>query len=59
MFCYQAPLSVQKAAGCVIGQDYPKPIVAHDKIRPVNIQRMKQAYAQASNSTAQNGTVEL
>ena len=38
---WKAPLSVQKAAGCVIGTDYPKPIVDHDVVSKLNITRMK------------------
>ena len=30
---WTAPLSVQKQAGCIIGKDYPAPIVDHDKAR--------------------------
>ena len=26
---WKAPLSVQEAAGCIIGKDYPAPIVDH------------------------------
>ena len=45
MFCkFQAPLSVQKAAGCIIGKDYPKPIVDHDSARTENIARMKRVF---------------
>ena len=28
---WKAPLEVQKKAGCVIGEDYPKPMVEHNK----------------------------
>jgi len=41
---WKAPLSVQKEAGCIIGQDYPHPIVDHDVQRPANMARMKEAY---------------
>jgi cryptochrome len=41
---WKAPLSIQQAAGCIIGKDYPKPIVEHDTIKDVNIKRMKAAY---------------
>jgi cryptochrome len=41
---WTAPLSVQKAAKCIIGQDYPRPIVDHNTISKTNINRMKQAY---------------
>ena len=42
---WKAPLSVQKGVGCIIGQDYPKPIVDHDSTHKENIQKMKAAYA--------------
>ena len=42
---WKAPLSVQKAAGCVIGTDYPRPIVDHDVVSKENIAKMKAAYA--------------
>ena len=41
---WTAPHSVQKAARCVIGEDYPKPIVDHSIISKINITRMKKAY---------------
>ena len=40
---WNSPLSVQQAAGCVIGKDYPKPIVDHNKAVTKNLARMKQA----------------
>ena len=36
---------MQEKAGCIIGKDYPKPIVDHDKVRKINIERMAKAYA--------------
>lgn len=42
---WTAPLSVQKAAGCVLGRDYPKPIVDHKVAMKTNIERMKKARA--------------
>jgi len=41
---WKAPLSVQKAAGCIIGTDYPRPIVDHDVVSKENISKMKAAY---------------
>ena len=35
----------QKAAGCIIGKDYPKPIVAHDVASKANMAKMAEAYA--------------
>ena len=43
---WTAPLSIQQAAGCVIGKDYPKPIVQHAEISKINIKRMAEAFAQ-------------
>merc|ERR1711953_865932 len=45
---WKAPMSVQKGLGCIIGQDYPRPIVDHDVVHKENIQKMKAAYAGAS-----------
>ncbi len=42
---WEAPLAVQEKAGCVIGQDYPMPIVDHDAARDRNMKMMKAAYA--------------
>ena len=40
----EAPLEVQKKANCIIGKDYPAPIVDHKDISKTNIGRMKEAY---------------
>lgn len=40
----EAPLEVQKKANCIIGKDYPNPIVDHKEISKTNIGRMKEAY---------------
>uniref|UniRef100_A0A8C5QEW6 Cryptochrome circadian regulator 2 n=1 Tax=Leptobrachium leishanense TaxID=445787 RepID=A0A8C5QEW6_9ANUR len=45
---WNAPISVQKEAKCVIGVDYPKPIVNHAEASRLNIERMKQTYQQLS-----------
>lgn len=42
---WKAPIQVQQQAGCVIGTDYPHPLVAdHVEVSKENIQRMKAAY---------------
>eukprot|EP00095_Tigriopus_kingsejongensis_P010665 maker-scaffold799_size95547-snap-gene-0.11 protein:Tk10665 transcript:maker-scaffold799_size95547-snap-gene-0.11-mRNA-1 annotation:"cryptochrome-1-like isoform x1" len=46
---WKAPLSVQKAANCIIGTDYPRPIVDHDRIHKINIGRHKAAYAKGKD----------
>ena len=39
-----APIADQKKAGCVIGVDYPKPIVDHTRVSKENMGRMAKAY---------------
>jgi len=41
---WNAPKSVQEAAGCIIGKDYPLPIVDHADVSKVNMGKMKAAY---------------
>jgi len=40
-----APISTQKAAGCIIGKDYPKRIVDHKIESKKNMMKMKVAFA--------------
>eukprot|EP01135_Chromosphaera_perkinsii_P003431 Nk52_evm55s242 gene=Nk52_evmTU55s242 len=47
---WKAPLSVQKSAGCVIGIDYPKPIVDHSVVSKENMFKMKCAYEGKSSA---------
>nr|XP_006642290.2 PREDICTED: cryptochrome-2-like [Lepisosteus oculatus] len=54
---WKAPRSVQEQAGCIVGKDYPRPIVDHDVVSKKNIQRMKLAYARrAQLGGEQEGT---
>ncbi|KAM3870060.1 cryptochrome-2 [Diretmus argenteus] len=46
---WNAPASVQKAANCVVGVDYPKPMINHAEASRLNIERMKQVYQQLSH----------
>lgn len=48
----EAPLEVQKKANCIIGKDYPAPIVDHKEISKVNIARIKEAYSKQGGSQA-------
>lgn len=41
---WKASVSDQKSYGCVIGKDYPSPIVDHDIVRVENIAKMKDSY---------------
>lgn len=45
---WNAPEDVQRAAKCVIGVDYPKPMVNHAEASRLNIERMRQIYQQLS-----------
>lgn len=45
---WNAPEGVQKAAKCIIGINYPKPMVNHAETSRLNIERMKQIYQQLS-----------
>eukprot|EP00939_MAST-03C_sp_MAST-3C-sp1_P003760 g3760.t1 len=49
---WKAPRAVQEAAGCVIGRDYPLPIVDHKTASQRNIGRMKAAYAKHKATAA-------
>jgi cryptochrome len=51
---WQAPLAVQRAAGCILGKDYPLPLVDHDSASKVNIAAHKAAYAKKSYGVAQD-----
>ena len=39
-----APLSIQMECNCIIGEDYPLPIVAHEVVSKENMNKMKIAY---------------
>ncbi|XP_062395099.1 cryptochrome circadian regulator 5 isoform X2 [Sardina pilchardus] len=55
---WKAPRSVQEQAGCIVGKDYPRPIVEHEVISKKNIQRMKAAYAKRSQPSDESPTKE-
>ncbi|KAM4652531.1 cryptochrome-1-like [Discoglossus pictus] len=52
---WKSPRSLQERAGCIIGKDYPKPIVVHEVVSKQNIQRMKAAYARRSGASEKSG----
>ena len=49
---WKAPPGVQKMCKCVIGTDYPRPVVDHETARKTNLERMNKAYKSQSTSTA-------
>ena len=55
---WKAPRKVQEEARCIVGEDYPAPIVDHQTVHKINIQRIKAAYdanAKGSASTTAAG----
>ena len=48
---WKAPLPLQKGCGCLIGTDYPAPIIDHKEASQRNIARMKTMFA--------GGTIDL
>uniref|UniRef100_A0A7S0KZH7 Photolyase/cryptochrome alpha/beta domain-containing protein n=1 Tax=Coccolithus braarudii TaxID=221442 RepID=A0A7S0KZH7_9EUKA len=48
---WKAPIIDQKKAGCIIGVDYPKPIVVHETVSKENMGRMAKAYAAHKEAT--------
>ena len=43
-----APEQVQRAAKCIVGVDYPKPMIDHEMAAKQNHERMRQVYQQLS-----------
>ena len=54
---WKAPIADQKKAKCIIGTDYPKPIVDHDVVSKLNMDRMSKAYAahKAADGASRSG----
>ena len=50
-----APIADQKKWGCVIGVDYPKPIVDHAVVSKANMDKMNKAYAAGKAAAAAGG----
>ena len=46
---WTAPAAVQEQAKCIIGKDYPKPIVDHKKAREANIKAFGASLEELSN----------
>ncbi|XP_013166823.1 PREDICTED: cryptochrome-1-like isoform X2 [Papilio xuthus] len=51
---WTAPEAVQRSARCVVGRDYPLPMVDHAKASQLNIERIKQVYALLAKYKPQN-----
>ena len=50
---WKAPAEVQKKAGCVVGVDYPAPIVEHYSISRHNARKMEELKSKLLNMSAQ------
>ena len=53
---WTAPESVQKAARCIIGKDYPVPMLNHQEASRVNMERMMQVYHQLSPQAGESNS---
>ena len=51
---WTAPLSIQKQCRCIIGKDYPHPIVDHTVVSKKNIARMKMVYEKGKSSVKES-----
>lgn len=49
---WTAPVAVQRAAKCIVGKDYPRPIVDHSAASQQNLARFKRALDAAKSSGA-------
>lgn len=50
---WKAPKKLQEQLGCIIGSNYPAPIVDHDKVRVENLRRMDTAYKNKKKSSVE------
>ena len=55
---WKAPLVVQQSAQCVIGRDYPKPIIDHKVVSKICIERMKKAFEAIKDSKESEKSAE-
>jgi cryptochrome len=55
---WEAPKHVQEASGCMVGKDYPKPMVDHIIASKDNMLKMKIAYAKAEEDAKIQKMVE-
>lgn len=53
---WKAPVAVQQKSGCILGDDYPFPIVDHDIVAKENMAKMKEAYANQDNISSGGGS---
>jgi cryptochrome len=57
IYCpWEAPESVQRAAGCVVGKDYPSPIVDHASASKECMRRMSEAFAASKEGGGGGGS---
>ncbi|XP_076444483.1 cryptochrome-1-like [Babylonia areolata] len=52
---WTAPEGVQKASRCIIGKDYPLPMVDHAQVSQINMERMRQVYKMLLTSSSVAG----
>ena len=55
---WKAPLEHQEEAGCIIGRDYPEPMLDHDISFEDNLNKLKQFFNTTNNSLNNNNASE-
>ena len=55
---WNAPENIQRAAKCIIGRDYPKPIVNHAEISCANLEKMQEVYRSLLLCKVNSGKVD-
>ena len=51
---WKAPIKDQRKWGCIIGKDYPKPMLNHDDCKTRNMAKMKAAFQKNRNNNQNN-----
>lgn len=54
---WTAPEQVQVAARCVVGRDYPLPMVNHQQASRINLQRIRLVYQQLTQCAKTPGEI--
>ena len=51
---WKAPTATQKAAGVLVGSDYPRPMVDHSVVSKENMSKMQRAYDRHKKNVAKD-----
>lgn len=58
---WKAPIELQRRIGCIIGKDYPRPIVDHKEASRSNITKMKESFEKGEFGQLENevGSIDI